>query len=387
VFDLGAGLREHRSPAVVMKAILWAFLAVVALALAGGACGGGGKLSGSGGGTINPSGGGGLSGIGNFPPAGGAGLVGGTAGFPGNECGGREFPLDRVLPELLIVLDTSASMNDAFDGPCAGGCGDRSKWAAARAAINDAAFYLPAIWGLKFVAETRNVCDTGGIAVPIGFDSDVRIPYAFASRSSGSGLDVPGNTPTRAAIDVAAAHLSGRPPGPHHAIVLLTDGAPDCKLASSDILTSDAAGAVQAIEDARSWGFDTLVVGIGNIDPAVAAVLDAMARAGGRAAAGTPAYVPAPTERAISAALSQLVEQEAGCTFYTPDPPTNDGTTSRFNIGVYVNDLAIPMGGDSGWTYTDDTGGAIELHGAACDAARAGQVVKAVFRCNGLQAD
>jgi hypothetical protein len=292
-----------------------------------------------------------------------------------------------VPPELLIVLDTSASMNDAFDGACAGGCRERSKWAAARAAINDALIYSPASWGLKFVAETRDVCDTGRVAVPIGSESNLHIPYALAYRSSAGGLDVPGNTPTRAAIDIAAAHLSARPPGPHHVIVLLTDGAPDCKLASSDILASDATAAVQAIGDARSWGFDTLVVGIGNIDPAVAAVLDDMARAGGRAAAGTPAYVPAATEDAIRDALGGLVEQEAGCTFFTPDPPTNDGTTSRFSIGVQVDGVEIPQDPEAGWTHTDETGRIIELHGAACDAARASQEVKVGFRCTGLQAD
>src|SRR5947207_8426314 len=174
---------------------------LVAAALAGGGCGGGGHLSGAGGAGQIMTG------------SGGVGLVGGsgTGGIPGMNCAESPIQLQRLSPDILIVLDTSVSMNDAFDAPCAGACDPVSKWDAAVSAVDSltGAARPVASWGLKLIADGTNACDTGGIAVPIRTPGDP-ISAALASRTSASLLATPGNRPLRAAIEVAAAQLSAR---------------------------------------------------------------------------------------------------------------------------------------------------------------------------------
>src|SRR5262245_17705664 len=115
-------------------------LLMVAVGLLGAGCDvGGGKLTGAGGGTAGTGAGGSglmtgrggaiVTGIGNFP-GGAPGTGAGGDGFPINPCG-TTYGAARNPPDVLIVLDTSTSMNDAFNGPCANSCGPTSKWSAA----------------------------------------------------------------------------------------------------------------------------------------------------------------------------------------------------------------------------------------------------------------
>src|SRR3954464_2586176 len=98
-----------------------AFWGLVIVGVVGVGCDRGGVLTGSGGaGQVTGLGGHGGSRI--LLGTGGNVVVGTGAGGFTAPCGGRPAP--PVPPDVLIVLDTSASMNDAIDGPCgAAGCG------------------------------------------------------------------------------------------------------------------------------------------------------------------------------------------------------------------------------------------------------------------------
>src|SRR5262245_56791235 len=153
-----------------------------------GACGGGGTLTGAGGGGPLGHGGG-------IVLTGSAGATGtGTAGITGMDCAARPIPLQRVPPDILIVVDTSASMNDAADGSCAGGCGAGSKWAAAVSGIDSVAGSTSndIKWGLKLLAGGSDACDTGGIAVTAGLGQGAIIAGQLANRTVADNLTVTG---------------------------------------------------------------------------------------------------------------------------------------------------------------------------------------------------
>src|SRR5262252_6762451 len=146
---------------------------VVALAAAGASgagCHTGGMLTGAGGGgTLSGIGGraaGGQGGASIFVGSGGVGPATGAAGYPNNGCGAR-IPAVPVPPKIEIVLDTSASMNDAADGSCTGSCGSGSKWSAVVGGI-DAAVGADGVvveWALKFMTSPGYACDTGAVDV------------------------------------------------------------------------------------------------------------------------------------------------------------------------------------------------------------------------------
>lgn len=347
-------------------------IGAVAVGLAASAgCDGGGTLSGSGG-NVNT----GAGGRGVILGTAGAGLVPGTGGAGNCGCCAREIPAARALPEIMIVLDTAATMNDAV-----GASG--SKWAAATAGINMTvdATRVAASWGLAFVASAADACGVGD-RLPVGSTYEIR--PALASRSDGTRVRNPGNRPTRAALEIAAAYLSGRTGEGHRIIALVTDGVPDCRPGASDGLSEDAAGTVRVVSAAAEDGILISVIGIGTSGGLADATLSQMATAGGLGRSTSPAYAPASNAAEVAAALSALVSL-GDCTFAIPPPPTNDGTTSRGDINVHGDATQIFLDPANGWTYLDARMTAVQLHGSACGAVQSGAIktVFIVFPCHG----
>ena len=190
------------------------------------------------------------------------------------------------------------------------------------------------------------------------------------------------------AVNLASAYLSGRDTGPLRAILLITDGAPDCRPGAPDALTDDAAGTERAIEDAANDGASTFVVGLATAASPADATLSAMATAGGLARAASPAYYPAASSADIVTAMNALVAPIAGCTFSIPPPPVTDGTLSRADIAVNGDGKRLPQDAANGWTYSDANFNSMQLHGTACDAVRSGAIkaITIVFLCSTLAA-
>jgi hypothetical protein len=346
-----------------------------AVLVATGACGAGrGTLTGAAGEGVIHTGAGGSTG---FLGAGGSGQIPtGFAGVSGQSCGEIGQPVAKVTPEVLIVLDTSASMNDPIDGASA----TPSKWTAAVDGINSvvSSTQTQVSWGLSFIAAEADACDTGGIAVSPG--ADWAIMPALTNRTTAGALAAGGARPTRAAVALARAYLSGQGPGHQPVILLMTDGVPDCKPGAPDILSDDTAGAMRAVNDAASAGIRTFVVGLATSGGPADTALSSIATAGGFARTDSPAYFPASSSTDVVTAMNTLVAETTTCTFVVPDPPTNDGTTSRQDIGVRLSDsTSIPQDGENGWTYTDVSATAIQLHGSACDAVLNGGAAVFIF--------
>ena len=338
---------------------------------------------GTGRGTLAGSAGAGGDGAPILGTGGAAPPLTGAAGITGMGCAGIPRRVSLLPPDIVIVLDASVSMNDGIDGSCTGGCAN-SKWSAAVRAID--AVVTPTTakvnWGLTALPDFADVCDGGRIAVPAGLFSAARINQEITRRTNGGLLVNGGHSPLRAAVDVAAAHLSARPPGGHRFVLVITDGEPDCAPGASDTFAPDAAGTVQAVTNAASLGIATSVIGVATAGGPAEATLTAMARAGD----GTVStYVPVANGDQLAAAMTNLVAA-TDCTIAIPDPPTNDGTTSRSDINLEAADMRSPIRLDAshtnGWDYTDDSMRGAQLYGPACDALRAGNSVYVVFLCH-----
>jgi hypothetical protein len=345
-----------------------------------GGSGGGADLGGSNGGA-NAAGSGGTI-------AAGSGGMGGAGGSPFN-CGAVTYAATFLAADILILLDRSGSMaNDVNDLPCmttdpttgatSRDCGLSSKWALTTPVIAQTATANEASvsWGLKYFADPgSSTCSvSASVQVPPALNNAAAITAAIAAETNANGsVTSSSRTPTRLAVQAAAAYLTGRTdPNPKY-ILLATDGLPNCEPGTSGT-NDDSAGAIAAIQDAAAAGIGTFVVGIATAGQGTAdATLSQMAVAGGF----PPSYYPVSTATELTSAFETLVSvSKQPCTLSLPAPPTQDGTTSLSRIHVFAD--GVPLARDTthadGWDYTDAAFTRIMVSGATCAGLQNGTV-------------
>jgi hypothetical protein len=342
----------------------------------------GGKLAGGRGG-----GPGGVGGHSIIIGTAGVGPLTGSGGTYDDGCRGP-MPAKRLPANIVMVLDTSSSMNDdAAGGSCLGGCGGASKWSAVVSGL-DSVLGSPGLvvnWGLQFIG-VGDACTAGPILVTTGPGTGLPIMEELANYTRGGNLALTGNTPTREAVRNAVFFLSGLPgllvPGPQ-AILLVTDGEPDCGAGVADPRAPDTEAAVGAITEAAVQGVPTFVVGVGALGVATDDAVSRMAAAGGLARSGSPAYYPVADAIDVVNTINQMVSTVGTCMFAVPPPPTSNGTTSREDIAVFADDKQVPQDANDGWTYGDSSHSTVTFHGSSCDAVRAGTArqVTITFLC------
>ena len=332
--------------------------------------------------------GGGTAGTGGTLGGGSGGSGGQTAGSSGTICGTFEQRSVRLPADILILLDASGSMDlDIDDMTCEGGCGARSKWARASAAINSLVTQTETTvnWGLKWFPD-GSLCNlSAGPTVPVGPRNASAIATALAGRTSASGgLLNGGNTPTRAAEDHAARYLTDLTDGSPKFILLVTDGGSNCMPGNSSTQADDSEGSVQMVAFTKQSGIPTFVVGVTMAGSEAEAALNAMAVAGGYARVNSsPAFYPVATAAAeLTSTYDSLVRVNPDCVFSIPTPPAG-GTYPP--IGVKLDGVDVPRDTShtSGWDFTDDTFKAVRIYGTACTDVIAGNVetVSIVFYC------
>jgi hypothetical protein len=335
----------------------------------GGAAGAGTGGSGSGSGR-------GTGGVGS--PAGTGGLIMGRDGGEEPICGLFKAPLEKLPPDVLIVLDRSGSMNGqvippGFDIPMFLLClllnncpATMSKWVAMTGALQTsvAASGAAVNYGLKFFPTDSDCAVADGAAVPIAPDNVGPINNAIAMTLPGGG------TPTGPAVTSAGRYLATLTrPNPRF-VLLATDGEPSCG--------GDAVAAVTSLAGA---GVPVYVIGIATQGMADN-TLTAMANAGGRPRNATPAYYPVQTAADLSAALSAIGTQIASCTFTVarPDPPADPA-----NVAVKANGMKIPQSDTDGWRWGPGMM-SIEISGSWCQQIQSGAItdLQTTFACKGV---
>jgi hypothetical protein len=309
----------------------------------------------------------------------GGGLDGSLDDTGGANCAVVQVAAGRLPADILLLLDRSASMNYSIAQDCyctstAGTpvCAELSscttRWPALTAAIDSTLTSSAAInWGLKLYASPI----AGGCSVSAG----VEVPISAASvpviQSQVANVSPANNTPTTAAINATATYLKTVVDGNSKAILLATDGNPNCAGGSST--TSDLTGALAAIAAAKSAGFPVYVVGIG---PSVFN-LDSFAEAG-----GTHSYYPATSPQDLTDALKAITTTVATCSFTLSTPPPDPS-----NVAVYCDKSLVPKDDSNGWSFGANNQ-IIVFTGSACAAIASGAAsnVQALFSCPGAAA-
>jgi hypothetical protein len=344
---------------------------------------------------------GGGAGSGGTAGSGAAGTsAGGTFGLAGTggarvNCGARDQSAKRLPPEILLVLDASASMNDNVANMSCGadGCGATSKWAQLITPLSQelAQSQSWVHWGLALFSSDGS-CSVGTVPdVAPGADNAQRIGTALARRTSaGGGVANAGHTPMRAALDLATGFLSGQPTANHRYVALVTDGVADCA-SSGNPTDADTEAALAAARRAHGRGFPVFVVGIATSGVVtngveVGAALGQLAMAGGAPRAGDVPYYPVSSAVELASALGSVASLADSCTFQVGPPPTDDGTISAAYIDLFADGKKIPRDPTriNGWDYDDGANlDVVTVYGEPCRAIREGstQAVTVTYRC------
>lgn len=308
---------------------------------------------------------------------------------PGSADGGAlscipgPITLTAAQPAAMFVLDRSGSMADAFsDG--------QSRW---QVLTDGLAGTLPQvdssleIGALLFPSAGAGGSPRGGMmcSVPSAVDLGLATGHASALVTLLRSTGPAGGTPTADAIDVAAAALlATRAATTARALVLATDGAPNCD-SSLDPATCTCADTnrgcggqpANCLDDARTvariagyaaQGVPTYVIGIaGDGDPVFSDVLDAMAVAGGSPLIGSAhAYYAADSASDLDAALAAIRDQVGKCTYLTTSVPGAGGSITVSLGGVF---LPYDPTGAVGWAWASESNGQIVLAAGPCDKA------------------
>jgi hypothetical protein len=291
-------------------------------------------------------------------------------------CGGVEVEptiSTTVVPgNVLVIFDESLSMNEPW------GTAGQSKWMVASQAVAQAIAPLQAqISAATIFFPQPGLCNVTAIdsGSQIDFLPGAQFVAAWNSYMSSHGPS--GLTPTGAAMQMADAALAKSTRPGITAVVLITDGDPNCG-------TNDA----EVNQIAAGWlakGIHTHVFGLPGISTA-ASRLDALAAAG-----GTSKFITPNDPTALQTALAQIVGASSttsldSCRISLPQAPPDPNAVTLAVVEQGVKQaVARDLGAGGGWTL-DPTNTRIELHGLLCDRAKQGAYTKVsvVFGCTEL---
>lgn len=317
-------------------------------------------------------------------------------------CGVTALVVERVPPDLMIVLDRSGSMmrNTQGNEPATG---ETIRWDYTQKALNSAmnATDENVAWGLKMYPTCTpgnnpankyeclpDSCATNGLLET----PDLGKAAAFSTLilQNTPRIDV-GATPTAPAVSEAIAVLKARNNGRPKYILLATDGDPNCGLDASMVRKDsigDRAGAVAAVAEAKAAGIDVFVLGIAIKDPAATTdvgllraheTLNLMADAGGRARIGDIKYYPATSEADINKAVTEIAAAAVSCTLPLAQAPPADASTR-----VDIDKVMVEENAAEGWSFGPNRSSII-LNGTLCAKRKRGDLNKIIisFTCPG----
>ncbi len=333
----------------------------------------------------NASGGGGTGGTGSAGSGGSTGAATTGGGSGQDLCEQFVARADQVIPDLLIVLDKSASMVwpgcAAAGDPILAGCRNGvsttppyqapfDRWAPSVAALEatTAALQARVRFGLMLFPDvplpgafppfTNQGCQPGTILVAPGLNTAAQIAAALdAETADGDSTPIPGTL--RAAHASLGTALVGPDavPTPKY-ILLVTDGAPNCSVDGQQAPSIEQANlqSYAEIDSLTADGIKTFVIGYDTRATAsLAVVLDEMARRGGT---GEQQHREVTDEGSLLDAIAAIAGQVTSCT-YQLDMAPPDAKKVRVTL-----DGQDRMRGPDGWELTGER--TIELLGATC---------------------
>ncbi len=269
-----------------------------------------------------------------------------------NTCAAQSFQTRRLVPDMIIVLDRSSSMQS----------GSVDRWTPAVAAIKSltATFDQGVSFGLMIFPALDASCSPGAVDVPIGPGNASTIARALAKTAPF------GATPTGETLQAALATFrlrsatSTSAPPPRY-VLLVTDGEPTCPNAEGFVgrlegLAADKQVALQAIDALRAEGVQTYVLGYDALqDLRFAGTLTEFAQHG-----GTEHYYLVQDEASLLATLDSIADAVVNCSFdFAAD--TTDVDPSL--VHVTLNGMTLRPNDPNGWSIQGRT---VTVRGEAC---------------------
>ena len=322
---------------------------------------------------------------------------GGVSIVDGSVCGELEVNTDRVIPNIMIIVDRSGSMRRDFDGDCpftGNGCPtsgtpnldfDEERWGAVEDALvganglvrrldSIARFGLTIYWKPNedppSMSDGEMCASTDGVAITQNVDNADAIAASFSANEPG------GYTPTAEAIDAVTNALAASPPPEGPTVYLLaTDGLPNgC---DQDGESSDRNNSVDAVSRAFDSGTETFVLGVNFDDDH----LQDLANAGQGVGSGATLWT-ADSVAELQTALEQIVIQNIPCTVSLTDGIIDTARACEGKVRLN-GELLTCNDGARGWRAVD--GSTIELTGSACQDWRGGDAeLEALFPCDAV---
>ncbi|MEM1349778.1 MAG: VWA domain-containing protein, partial [Myxococcota bacterium] len=276
-------------------------------------------------------------------------------------CATIESQFMELTPNVLFVLDRSASMGESLPG---GG----TKLQDAKSALDAVADQLSGDirLGISFYSSIGLVSGSSSCSSNLALQMGSHTPGGIKSRYS--NVSASGGTPTATALkdvreDRLVYSLDEDPdeqmldPARSKAVVLITDG----KAGACD---GGDAGAVEQVRAMFEEGIRTYAVSFGSgTDPAA---LNDIAQAGGTNAAGPGGrlYYQADNATELIAALRDITRDVIACQYALMTPPEDPS-----KIWVDISGDAVPEGSQDGFSYNAQAN-AIIINGSACDTLR-----------------
>lgn len=284
----------------------------------------------------------------------GTGTTRRDAGKAPEGCGQTNFKTQPLIPDMLIVLDRSASMRT----------GGIDRWAPSVAAVKSltTTFQAQVAFGLMTFPYANDLCGPGQIQVPIGMNTGTQIGQIL-DRSSPQG-----GTPTGDTLHVALESFRATAPGPDDLprtryVLLMTDGQPTCPAArgtsgaigSEADLAADKQLTIQALDQLAADNIKTFVVGYdAELDPTLAGALTEFAKHG-----QTERYYPVQDEKTLNKAFETISSAVISCTF-TFEKTVDDPAYLR----VLFDGKTLKKDEANGFTFEGDS---VTLQGTPCD--------------------
>ena len=299
----------------------------------------------------------------------------------GGDCGGFEFSIEAVPPNLLILLDRSGSMDGSVPNT------NLNRWEVAKVAIQQVttSFDDTIRFGLAtYSACVGNGCSAGTVVVPIA-DQNAAAINGFLATTIGAGSNNGQNvnndglieylcdsgdpeTSTGKSLQAMVGNQTLQDLERDNAILLITDGSESGQCIDNGVDGPAAAANLfgQAIP------VKVFAVGFGGAN---VGEVNNIAQAG-----GTQMGYLADQADELDMALEQIANAVATCTFELDQVPPDPNEIFVF----FDKDPAgVPNDPNNGWTY-DPITNTVTFHGPACDAIKGGIVVDIdiVYGCN-----
>jgi hypothetical protein len=341
----------------------------------------------------------------------------GDSGEDGNEsipCDVPEAELAPVVPHVVLVLDKSGSMiQNTWDHDANGQTPKVTRWKSLHNVVSTIVtnFDDQFEFGAQLYPSTDATNEYSIDACLVNTPPEVLVAPNNAvdvllGIPTGTSNNIRGGTPAAAGMSSAIDHLVAIDDGDPAAIILVTDGAANCRTDAAsqfDRFETYDPNLLPLVADAYGdLGIPTYVVGIdiadavtgitnGNIFPPNGEPdginpfdkLNELAVAGGKPLGGAADFYQTQNEIELQDAIQAIVDDAASCTLFLDPVPVFPDL-----VEVEMDGATVPKVSDcaseDGWVFSNPNGPyqSLELCGSWCEQASDAAQLQALYYCD-----